>query len=56
VYNTVQKKISDPINNKSKTPVVINSVVEGVSSLLLVGSMVTVGIIVKEPFEVDGVM
>jgi len=56
VYNTVQKTIPDPINNKSKIPVVIIIVVDDASSLLLVGNMIIVGVILKEPFEVDSVM
>ena len=56
MYNTVQKIIIDPINNEISTPVIINNVAEDVSPLLLVKGEVTVGMMIKEPFEVPCVV
>ena len=56
MHSTVQKIITDAINNEISTAIVMNNVAEDVSPLLLVGDEVTAGTIVTESFEVDGVV
>ena len=55
MYSTKQKVITHPINKNISTPVVTNNVAEDVSSLMCVGDEVTVGVMVKELFDVVGV-
>ena len=50
MYNIVQKIIKDPINNVTSIPVIINSVGEVISLLMLV---VAVGVMIEELFKGD---
>ena len=49
-YNIVQKIIKDPINNVISIPVIINSVGEVISLLMLV---VALGVMIEELFKGD---